>query len=421
MIQFHNFLLTTFFVSIIALPLQAQDEGFLYGKITTFDNQSYEGPIRWGKEEVYWIDLFNAEKIENQNLKYLSNDDKDKLHDSRFGKMDCNNFSFCFGRKRGNRTVYGWSNESYTHQFSLQFGEIKIISPKRNQRAELELQSGLKFEVNGMGYNDIGATISVLDKEIGEIGVDWNRIQKIEFKPTPSKLNQKFGEAIFATVETYQGQFKGILQWDKEERLGTDKLDGEMEDGKISIALEKIQGLERFHNRLKVNLQSGREMELSGTNDVNSENRGIVVVQENGVTVDIPWSEFKKATLGTGNKMILKKYSDFGKQKEIKATVASSKGKSQVGKTILDLDEEYDFELFQGKSNDIEYSLPFRTIKKLNVLENDRVEIELKNGEKLVLRESQDTGDGHQGVLVFDDASKAAYFPWSEVKEIEMQ
>ncbi len=36
------------------------------------DNKSYEGPIRWGKEEVYWNDIFNAAKSKNQNLRYLS-------------------------------------------------------------------------------------------------------------------------------------------------------------------------------------------------------------------------------------------------------------------------------------------------------------------------------------------------------------
>ena len=35
--------------TLLAATASAQDEGFIYGKIYTDDNRSYEGPIRWGK------------------------------------------------------------------------------------------------------------------------------------------------------------------------------------------------------------------------------------------------------------------------------------------------------------------------------------------------------------------------------------
>jgi hypothetical protein len=418
----YNLLLSTF--TLFSFSAFSQDEGFIFGKVTTIDNQTYEGPIRWGKEEVYWVDIFNAQKEGNENLKFLSNEDIAKLEerddDNSFFKI--RSYGLCFPGKRGSRNYSSsWNSNAYCHQFALSFGEIKSISPKKRQMAEIELQSGLKFTVNGSGFNDLDADVSVLDKEIGEIAIEWNRIQKVEFKSTPSKLSAKFGEPLIGTVETFQGNFYGAIQWDKEERLSTDKLDGETEDGKVSVAFEKIKSIERFNNRCKVKMNSGKELEISGTNDVNSDNRGILVVDENGNTIEIPWSEFKRVSFEKTGKSIFRKYQDFSNQKEIKALVSGKDGKTQNGKTVIDLDESYNFELFQGKTNDIEYTIPLRNVKKINVLGGGRVEVNLVDGKKLNLRESQDTGDGNQGVLVFGSGAEPFYFSWDDINEIQMQ
>ena len=71
----------TVLATFLFVNAEAQDEGFIYGKVTTEDGDTYEGPLRWGKEEVYWTDMFNASKKENKNLDYLSNRELDDLED----------------------------------------------------------------------------------------------------------------------------------------------------------------------------------------------------------------------------------------------------------------------------------------------------------------------------------------------------
>lgn len=404
--------------------LQAQDEGFIYGKVTTSDKKVYEGPIRWGNEEVYWVDVFNASKEENTNLRYLSKEQKEKLDERGMGTVGwsrhvVNNSPLRhFGISKANCCETSSYSNDYTHQFSCQFGEIKSIKPRSSHGVEVELQGGLVFKVDGQGYNDIGANLKVLDKEIGEIEINWSRVDLVEFKSTPSKLAKKFGEPLYGTVQTYGGSFTGYIQWDHDERLTADKLDGNMEDGKVSVAFENIKSIERFSGRSKVILKSGREMEMSSSNDVNSENRGIIITDESGTLIDVPWSEFKKLTLAESNGKGLKKYEDFKTQKEISATV-SANGKSLTGKTVIDLDEEYEFELFQGKDGDIEYSIPMRNIKKIEVKSPKSVEVSLKNGKSISLKESQDAGERNQGVLIFPSKNEPAYFPWAEVSNIQ--
>src|SRR6185436_2139370 len=171
---------------------------------------------------------------------------------------------------------------------------------------------------------------------------------------------------------------------------GTDKLDGDAEDGDVAILFDKIKSIERHLSRSRVVLKSGRELELHGSNDVNSENRGIIVTDETGTMVDIPWEEFQKVTFTAVPAKPIARYNDFQLPKEITATVTTVYNKTLKGRTVLDLDEEFDFELFQGKEGDIEYHIPVRNIQKISVIHGHKAELFLKNGKKLSLDESQD-------------------------------
>lgn len=414
--------LTTLMVIIVTPAiLQAQDEGFIYGKIYTEDDKVYEGAIRWGKEEVYWVDMFNAAKERNENLHYLSSEERDELeqrhHDGWFS------FDDRISRWVGNHYWEGQKNsDDYIHQFSCQFGEIKTIRPTGKQYVEVELQSGILYQLSGEGYNDVGLDIKVADKELGEVEVHWGRIDKIEFMTTPSKLPAKFGDALYGTVEAFGEKFTGFIQWDKDERLSTDKLDGDSDDGDISIEFGKIKSIERHGNRSAVTLKSGRSFFLGGSNDVSSGHRGVVVMNKEFVSIEIPWDEFEKIEFEEKAPDHIATYSQFKTQKELNATVITEGGKTLSGKIVYDLDEAYDHELLQGKEGEFEYSIPFRLVKKITPKGSYRCMIELKNGKKISLDEGQDVNERNQGVLVFASGkSDPTYVPWDEVSEIELR
>jgi hypothetical protein len=67
--------------------------------------------------------------------------------------------------------------------------------------------------------------------------LSWN---KIDFLQSPKK-SAKFGDLVFGTVETNRKEkFTGYIQWDHDERLSTDKLDGTSVDGNMSIAFSEM-------------------------------------------------------------------------------------------------------------------------------------------------------------------------------------
>lgn len=407
---------TCLLLCLCSLTLTAQDESFIYGKVTTIDNKVYEGPIRWGKEEVYWVDLFNAGKERNENLRYLSSREREALDDRQNNWGEWNG---SYWKKWINYESDDRYNNDYTHQFACQFGEIKSLMPSGRKYVDIEMQNGDKYTLKGEGYNDVGTEIRIMDPEMGEMDMSWSRISKIEFMKTPKSLKEKFGKPLYGTVEAFGEKFTGYIQWDHDERLSTDKLDGDAEDGNVSIEMGKIQSIERKGSRSFVVLKSGRELRMDGSNDVSSGHRGVIIMNKELVAVDVPWNEFDKVTFSEPPAGALPGYEYFSKQHTLTGTVITRDGQTLNGKIVFDLDEEYDYELLQGKRGDYEYVVPFRNVGKLTPFSEYRCELELKNGQKLTLDDAQDVNDRNQGVLVFASAkADPTYVPWEDVKSI---
>lgn len=400
-------------LSIVISPILAagQNDGFIYGKITTMDNDTYEGPIRWGKEEVFWTDMFNASKEENENIEYLSRDERDYLEDlqrEKYGGWNNRGWNF---------VNVSWDNDyDFIHQFSCQFGEIRKLETRRGDDVLVTLQNGTKVLVEGSGYNDIGSDIKIIDTDFGEVSLDWGRIDKVEFMSMPNKA-ETFGGSLYGTVYGEQGKFTGFVQWDHDERLTTDKLDGDSEDGRMSIRFGKIKSIERDgYSRSTVILQSGRELSLDDTNDVDSGNRGIIVTIEGVGRVDIPWKEFDKVEFSSIPKSA-PSYNDFKNQRKLTGTVLVTNGDKHSGDLVYDLDEAFDYEVLDGEIDKTEFEITFRNIKSIEPRNNHSSTVILKNGDKLVLYDSQDVNEHNTGILVFTNGQQV-YVPWEQVEKV---
>ncbi|MFT4736001.1 MAG: hypothetical protein ACI8QD_000682 [Cyclobacteriaceae bacterium] len=390
----------------------SQDESFLYGDVTTIDNRTYSGAIRWGKEEVYWTDLFNASKINNENLKYLSREEEEYLN-----SRDHDDW--------GNSWVnVAWSSWEYKndhlHQFVTAFGNISSITPRSRDKVDVKLQNGEIILVDGDGYNDLGSDIKVYDDELGIIELDWSRIEKITFKPTPKKLENKFGEALFGKVICDQGIFTGYIQWDHDERVSSDKLDGDTDDGDVSIAFGKVKSIERIgYSQSEVVLKSGRALELRGSNDVNSENRGVIVTVEGLGRIDIPWKSFESVEFLPAPSSAVT-YKSFERQAKLEATVTVTNGDVHTGELIYDLDESFSFEVLNGKDDDTEFEIEFDLIKQIKPKNYNYSLVELRNGDEFLLGDSQDVTDENDGLIV-RKGNDTIYIPWEKVSLVEFK
>lgn len=399
-------LFTLSFLMLIIATSMSANEGFIYGKLTTIDGDVYTGQIRWGKEEAYWTDLFNGTKDGNDNYRYLSREDKEELRDKS---------------RRGNNWSNVWVNWSSdrnyetTHEFQARFGDISKIEITRRSEVRLTLRNGDEIYV-GDGSNDFDTEVRIMDDELGETSFRWSRIESIEFMATPANLKSTMGEALYGTVQYYGGELTGVIQWDHDERLSTDVLDGDSRDGDIKIEFGNLESIEKDGSGSTVVTKSGREMYLRGSNDVNSSNRGIIVTTEFG-RVDIPWREFKKVTFSSAPKSI-KKYSDFAGMKKLSGSVQTTNGETLTGEIIYDLDEALSFEMLQGKDDGVEYIIPFESVKSISPKNWDYSTVVLKNGTELTLGNARDVSEDNDGVLVFSGSGDPKFVLWEDIKTI---
>lgn len=90
--------------------------------------------------------------------------------------------------------------------------------------------------------------------------------------------------------------FEGFIQWDSQECLDLDRLDGESGDGEMSVELGRIRAIEKHdEDGAWIELKDGRRLLLEGTNDVDASIRGILVEAPRYGRVEIPWAAFERA------------------------------------------------------------------------------------------------------------------------------
>ncbi len=393
----------------------SSNETLIYGTITTEGNDTYTGQIRWGKEEAFWFDYFNSSKPKNEFLDYLTDDQLDDLS----GGSNYTSTSSWFGKKT---SIVSWSSSSdHSHSFACQFGDIRSIEMGRGEKVTVILKNGYEMKLKG-GSNDIGEEIQIHDTEIGLIKLDWKNIDRVEFFATPRNLENVFGSPLYGTVKSEEGDFTGYLQWDHDERLTEDELNGETDDGDLDIKFGNIKSIRKKWKSSLVTLQSGRSFELDGTNDVDDGNRGIIVNMPGQGRVDIDWDEFEEIhfTNAPGNSGLT--YTSFKGGQEIYGTVHTKNGQSYKGSLAYDLDEEFQLEILNGMIDDIEYFIPFSNISLIEPQRRDRAMVTLKNGTSLELEDKVDVSDDNDGILIFEKGKDgdAIYVKWDDVESVRL-
>lgn len=387
-----------------ALPAAGQDtSGFLYGQVITDRGSTYEGRLRWGKEEAFWSDLFNSVKE--------SIDAEEEMPRERLKRREKIKI---FGIPIGVR----YENYSGSRTFKARFGDIAEIEVDGGDRATLTMRDGQRIEVDG-GSNDIGATIHIWDKGVGELDVEWEKIDRIVFKKTPANLKVE-GHRLYGTVTADSGSFTGTIQWDQDEGLSTDALDGETRDADMSIPFGNVRTIERHSSRSsRVVLTDGREMILEGSNDVDDDNRGIFVDDVRFGRVLVTWDAFDRAEFsvpkGSGPS-----YESFAKSGPLRGKVTAGT-RIYEGQIVFDVDESRSWEIFDGNARDVEYNIPMALIRTIEPRGYDRVELTLVSGDTIELSDTADTGDGNRGVVIYRDEGRASYLEWEDVDRIEFR
>jgi hypothetical protein len=220
-------------------------------------------------------------------------------------------------------------------------------------------------------------------------------------------------------VKTRSGDFRGYVQWDQEECLGNDELDGDTDDGDLSIRMGNIRSIERrSRSSSRVTTKDGRAVVLSDTNDVDSSNRGIYVEDPRYGRVLIGWDAFERVDFTDGGSG--PGYAAFAPGQPLAAIVTVAGGKKLSGRLVYDLDESETTEMLDGERRDVEYSIPFALVQTI-VPGADSARVVLRSGEELLLEDTTDVGEDNAGLLIYEiGKEKPTYVPWEDVEIIEL-
>jgi hypothetical protein len=225
-------------------------------------------------------------------------------------------------------------------------------------------------------------------------------------------------------VHTRQGDFSGFVQWDRQDCVGVDALDGRTGNGALSLRFDTIRSIARHSaDSSMVTLLDGREIALSGTREVGRDNRGIYVDDPRYGRVLVSWDAFERidfSAAGSGPA-----YHDFARGRPLAGSVTTRGGRRLTGRLVYDLDESETTETLDAPSQGVDYTIPFGLIASITPVGQEEpgartARVILHSGEELQLDRAGDLGEGNGGVLIFiDGRERPEYVAWSDIQQVD--
>jgi len=179
----------------------------------------------------------------------------------------------------------------------IRFGNIASIERLDNWGSLVVLRSGKEMELEGTNdVNDDNRGLEITIPDLGKVVVPWKAFVRVTFEEPPASLGYDAfdgGGPIRGTVIDVDGnRISGDIVWDMDESRTWESLDGKIKNVDVRILFENLDRVE-FASRAKsrVVLKDGLELTLSGSNDVNDENKGILVTEEDGTQTQFEWAE----------------------------------------------------------------------------------------------------------------------------------
>ncbi len=389
---------------LVSEAANADNTGFIHGRLTLWSGEEYEGFIRWEDEEAFWDDLFHSRQNELPWLEHVDLADLQKERKRRYfeshGMFD-----------RVMWTLHNRDGEVHLSRlFICRFGYLDGIEMDGDENVTILLRGGEKAPVHGYS-NDVSSDLVVYPPEGEPVEVEWDDLASVIFSQAPVAAIP-FAERLYGTVESTEGSFEGFIQWDQSECTSIDVLDGDNRE----IPMGDLRSLTKNRkNNSDIVLKNGDAFTMAGTNDVGGGNRGVMVENPDWGRVTIPWKRFQSITFAEGHGSG-KGRDGFPEILPLKGTVRGQEGDTWTGRIVYDLDEAWTRDLFNGAIRDMEFDIPFGLIASIEKRDDATCRVNLVSGRVLDLTESQDTGEKHAGVLVFENGDEEPrYIPWSRI------
>ncbi len=226
-------------------------EGRVHGTLTTSSGMEFTGYVAWDVDEIYTSDVLDGEQG-------------------------------------------GYDRE-------VPFGAIASIHRNGSHSARVVLHDGQELVLTGTNdVDDSNSGISVSDLALGQIKVDWDDFDAVRFHEPEEEPGYGLfdgGLLIQGTVVTESGEhLVGEVRWDNDETYTWEMLNGDAGGVDFQIEFGQIAQIRKTDRGSEIALRHGRTFELSGSNDVDDDNRGITVLMDSG-SQEVEWEDFAELHL----------------------------------------------------------------------------------------------------------------------------
>jgi hypothetical protein len=226
-------------------------EGRVHGTLTTASGMEFTGYVAWDVDEIYTSDVLDGEQD-------------------------------------------GYDRE-------VPFGAIASIHRNGSRSARVVLHDGQDLVLSGTNdVDDSNNGISVSDLTLGQVKVEWDDFDAVRFHEVEAEPGYGLfdgGRLIQGTVITESGnELVGEVRWDNDETYTWEMLNGDAGGVDFQIEFGQIAQIRKTDRGSTVVLRDGRTFELSGSNDVDGDNRGITVLMDDG-SQEIEWEDFAELHL----------------------------------------------------------------------------------------------------------------------------
>jgi hypothetical protein len=183
----------------------------------------------------------------------------------------------------------------------IKFSKIASIERYSSSGATVTLKNGDEMVLRGTNdVDDDNRGIAIMDPALGQVIVKWDEFDRLDFtdSPEPPVRYKDFdgGRHLRGTVYDEDGDsFEGTITWDNDEEFTWELLDGDYRDISFDIEFGFIKTIEKKSFRSSiVTLRDGRSFRLSGSNDIDEDNRGIFISLIDGDEVEVEWEDFQR-------------------------------------------------------------------------------------------------------------------------------
>ncbi|WP_207534166.1 hypothetical protein [Desertivirga arenae] len=389
---------------------KGQYEGIIYADVILKDRSIVSGAVRWSGGQLLWTDILLVSKKEQYALKYLTRNQINALSDQDEG-IDWEFMNLWKDKLPERRT-----------ELLCRFGDIASIHVTGAMDAQIFLKNGSKLRVvtDSRENRHLGKDITVFSPQSRKVA--WNSISRVIFKSSPDNFNPFNADLLYGTISTSQGELSGFIQWDKIKFLTSQRLEGKLNDVErtdTEYPFNMIASIEKRDKGAIIKFDSEKKVFLKNNRDVNASNHGIVVMHPAWGRAIVDWEAFNSVRFSKMPKDL--GYASYRSPKRIYAVVKTNEGEVVKGNCIFDLDEQWNVELLEGRSNSISYQIPFNYISNIKVISDQESRVTLKDEKVLTLHNHNDVTSNNWGIVVLLVNSKHRYIPWSKVREISFK